>query len=246
MVQQSSPLESSEAGHERDKLKLLVEFIAERAERTDNPDMVALGTLTQQLRPLLDNQIRKLDANTLRAFASWLAGSMALCLDADLSVADFDGWLRGQLGDEARRERQAVQRLRRELAGNPAAPEAGARETASVLVIDDDASIRDFLEAALSDAGYRVRTAENGAVAMDAVGGFGPDLILLDMRMPIMDGWAFTHVYRDRPPPHAPIVVMTAALDAAQRAAEVAADGYLAKPFSLEELTDVVQYHVPG
>jgi two-component system, chemotaxis family, chemotaxis protein CheY len=243
-MQESDTDQTSRAGGERKKLKLFVEFIAERAERADNTAIASLGPLMKQLKPLLDEETGRLDTDTLRAFASWWAGAMGLCLDSDISVEDFNGWLRGQLGDEARRERQTVHRLRRELANEAAVAEGGFGQSSCVLVVDDDVSIRDFLEAALVGAGFQVRTAENGAVAMDALRRFEPDLILLDMRMPVMDGWTFSHAYRDRPPPHAPIVVMTAAPDARQRAAEVTADDYLAKPFSLEELTDVVRQHV--
>ncbi len=73
--------------------------------------------------------------------------------------------------------------------------------------------------------------------------GPGPDLVLLDMRMPIMDGWEFARRYRRGPEPHAPIVVLTAARDAAERAAEIDANGYLGKPFGVEELLTLVGHH---
>ena len=60
------------------------------------------------------------------------------------------------------------------------------------------------------------------------------------MRMPVMDGWAFTRAYRLTPPPHAPIVVLTAARDAAEYAGDVDADAFLAKPFNLRELLGLV------
>jgi len=73
----------------------------------------------------------------------------------------------------------------------------------------------------------------------------GPDVILLDMKMPVMDGWEFARVYRAAPGQHAPIVVVTAAADAAGRAAEVAADGHLPKPFDLDDLFRVVDEYCP-
>jgi len=109
-----------------------------------------------------------------------------------------------------------------------------------ILVVDDDEGIRGFVELALDSEGYMVSTAPNGAVALEVAGHEQPDLILLDMRMPIMDGWAFTRAYRSRPGPHAPIVVITAARDAGERAAEVQADDYLGKPFDLDDLLDIV------
>ncbi len=117
--------------------------------------------------------------------------------------------------------------------------------TGTVLIVDDDEDIRDFMELGLRDAGYRVLSADNGAAALAVLAQAGSDLILLDMRMPVMDGWAFARAYRQQPPPHVPIVVLTAARDAARRAAEIGADGFLSKPFDLDELTAAVKRHLP-
>jgi len=117
---------------------------------------------------------------------------------------------------------------------------------ARILVVDDDTSIRSFVEMALDGEGYAVSTANNGAQALVVTGEVQPDLILLDMRMPIMDGWTFARRYRDQAGPHAPIVVITAATDAGERAAEIQADGYLGKPFDLDELLGLVsRYTAP-
>ena len=72
-----------------------------------------------------------------------------------------------------------------------------------------------------------------------------PDLIVLDMRMPIMDGWEFARRYRELPGPHAPIIVFTAARDAGERASEIAADAYLSKPVSLDDLLDLAARLAP-
>jgi two-component system, chemotaxis family, chemotaxis protein CheY len=61
-------------------------------------------------------------------------------------------------------------------------------------------------------------------------------VILLDMRMPVLDGWGFAREYRSRPGPHAPIVVLTAATSARDWAAEIAAEGFVPKPFTLPQL----------
>ena len=113
-----------------------------------------------------------------------------------------------------------------------------------ILVVDDDESIRSFVELVLDGEGYEVITADNGAVALDIASTQQPDLILLDMRMPVMDGWAFARAYRGRPGPHSPIVVITAAPDAGQRAAEIKADGFLGKPFDLDELLETVDRYL--
>jgi two-component system chemotaxis response regulator CheY len=109
-----------------------------------------------------------------------------------------------------------------------------------ILVVEDDEDIRDFVVQALSDAGYAVMDASNGAEALAQVDRQPPKAILLDMRMPVMDGWRFAELYRTRPQ-KAPIIVMTAAHDAQARAAEVGAAGLLGKPFDLDGLLDVVQ-----
>ncbi|HET9315890.1 MAG TPA: response regulator [Vicinamibacteria bacterium] len=109
-----------------------------------------------------------------------------------------------------------------------------------VLVVDDDAAIRQFIQMALEGSGYEVATAEDGEAALAAVRAAPPRIILLDMRMPVMDGWAFTRAYRETPPPHAPIVVLTAARDAGEYAGDVDADAFLAKPFNLRELLGLV------
>ncbi|MGH2351881.1 MAG: response regulator [Chloroflexota bacterium] len=108
--------------------------------------------------------------------------------------------------------------------------------------MDDDRDIREVVTLALSDEGYDVLAAPNGAVGLDFAREHSPDLILLDMRMPIMDGWEFAQAYRQLPSARAPIVVLTAATDAGQRAAEVQASGYLGKPFDLDDLLDTVEH----
>lgn len=105
-----------------------------------------------------------------------------------------------------------------------------------VLVVDDDESIRQFIEMALRDDGFEVAVAPEGATALLEAAVFKPDVILLDMRMPGVDGWTFAEAYRAGPGPHAPILVLTAARDAEEYAVAIRADAVLAKPFDLAEL----------
>jgi CheY-like chemotaxis protein len=113
-------------------------------------------------------------------------------------------------------------------------------ESRCILVVDDDASIRAFVEMALSDEGYEVLEAADGGAALALLETVQPAVILLDMRMPMMDGWTFAQNYGARPAPRAPIVVITAARDAANWAAQIGADAYLSKPFEVEALYDCV------
>jgi two-component system, chemotaxis family, chemotaxis protein CheY len=113
--------------------------------------------------------------------------------------------------------------------------------TRPILLVDDDNGIREFVNLALSDEGYAVMTASHGAAALALIADHPPALILLDMRMPVMDGWEFARVYRQRPGPHAPIIVVTAARESAERASQIEADGVLSKPFRLAELLAAVE-----
>ena len=109
-----------------------------------------------------------------------------------------------------------------------------------VLVVDDEPDIRATVTAMLEIEGYAVEEAMNGAAALEVIEADPPDIILLDMRMPILDGWGFAEQMRLRG--HAiPIVVMTAARDAARWATEIAATAFIAKPFGYDDLIEAVE-----
>lgn len=108
-----------------------------------------------------------------------------------------------------------------------------------VLVVDDDPAILATVAEILEMEGYAVATASNGAEALDAVEEETPSLIVLDMRMPVLDGWAFARELRARGM-SIPILVMTAAQSASSWAEEVQADGHIAKPFDLHDLLTAV------
>lgn len=109
-----------------------------------------------------------------------------------------------------------------------------------VLVVEDDSDLATLLELVLQDAGYRVRTAPHGRAALERVAEEVPALILLDMRMPVMNGWEFAQEFRARYGRACPIVVVTAAENARARAEEIGADGWLAKPFDLDDVLATV------
>jgi CheY-like chemotaxis protein len=113
----------------------------------------------------------------------------------------------------------------------------------TVLVVEDEEPIRTAIALVLEHAGYHVLTAGDGAEALDRLEQEWPSLILLDMRMPGMDGWTFAQELRTRHTRSVPIVVVTAARDAGRRAEEIQAAGYLSKPFDLQGLIDTVERH---
>jgi two-component system, chemotaxis family, chemotaxis protein CheY len=110
-----------------------------------------------------------------------------------------------------------------------------------ILIVDDDESIRQIVRICLTDEGYEVFEAPNGQVALNTLNQFTPDLILLDLRMPVMDGWEFAKRYEKMPGPRAPVVAFVAALNAEQDCAELDAAGILAKPFDLDDLLKAVR-----
>jgi DNA-binding response OmpR family regulator len=113
-----------------------------------------------------------------------------------------------------------------------------------VLVVEDDADLLALMEIVLSDAGYPVRTASEGRSALRRVAEEIPGLVLLDMRMPGMNGWEFAREFHARHGRPCPVVVVTAAENARQRAEEIGADGWLAKPFDIDEVLRIVRRHL--
>jgi CheY-like chemotaxis protein len=111
-----------------------------------------------------------------------------------------------------------------------------AREERIVLVVEDDADLQQMVQLVLEGAGYHVATASEGTEAMQRVAQSMPAAILLDMKMPGMDGWEFARRFRERYDREAPLVVLTAAENARQRAQEIGAEDYLGKPFEIDDL----------
>lgn len=117
-------------------------------------------------------------------------------------------------------------------------------EQQPILIVEDDEIILNSIEFLLTDEGYHVITATNGREALERLRQNDPRLILLDMKMPVMDGWEFARAYHQQPSAHAPVIVMTATRDAMDWAAEVGADAYIAKPFDVERLLDLVHQYM--
>ena len=113
-----------------------------------------------------------------------------------------------------------------------------------ILVVDDDPDLLEMVELVLERADYTVVPAMNGVEALKRVQESHPALILLDMKMPVMDGWEFMARYHRIYDRASPVVVLTAAQDARAWAEQVQADGYLAKPFDISDLLTVVEKHI--
>ena len=109
-----------------------------------------------------------------------------------------------------------------------------------VLIVDDDQSIRELISMTLEDEGYTVVTAPEGKSALEKVAEQSPDVILLDTRMPVMDGWEFARQFRELPASKASLIMLTAVDDPDNAASELGADAYLAKPFDLNDLSEIV------
>ncbi len=107
---------------------------------------------------------------------------------------------------------------------------------ARVLVVDDEVAIRDLLEYGLAQAGFDVRSARDGKAALDAVRSWTPEVIILDVMLPEVDG--FTLLPALRRLTDVPILMLSAKTATAEKVTGLArgADDYLAKPFEMEEL----------
>jgi len=110
----------------------------------------------------------------------------------------------------------------------------------SILVVDDDAKIRELVTDLLSMEGYSVYTATNGADGLQLLERTTPRLVVLDIRMPVLDGWGFARALKARTSV-LPMLVMSGAVDARRCASELGADAFMSKPFDLDDFLNVVE-----
>ncbi len=108
--------------------------------------------------------------------------------------------------------------------------------TKTILVVDDKANMRAMVRDYLTEENFRVIVAENGQQALYTARQEKPDLILLDIMMPKMDGYEFLQAYRKEQ--STPIILLTARLDETDKVLglELGADDYITKPFGMREL----------
>ena len=112
--------------------------------------------------------------------------------------------------------------------------------TSHVLVVDDNEAIREMIQQVLEVEGFRVSTAANGQEALEQIVEQPPAMVLLDLQMPVLDGWQ-TQARLREVRPELPVVFMTAGNRARVEAEKHHAAGYLAKPFNLVDLLDTVE-----
>ncbi len=109
-----------------------------------------------------------------------------------------------------------------------------------VLVVDDQDAIRDTLQIALDDEGFSVECASNGREALEILERWTPCVILLDLMMPVMDGWAFC-AEQQRTGDHTPIVLLSAAGRLDEQRIALGAAAVLSKPFDIDRVISTIE-----
>ena len=109
-------------------------------------------------------------------------------------------------------------------------------EQSVILIVEDDASIREIVGRVLEEEGYRIETATNGLRGLEQFYKIMPDLIILDVKMPEMDGWET--LQRIREISNCPVIMLTVfgSTNDIIQGLELGADDYLVKPFGVQEL----------
>ncbi len=116
---------------------------------------------------------------------------------------------------------------------------AGAKDI-NVLVVDDHEAIRETLQVALDDEGFTVECAANGREALEIMTRWKPSVILLDLMMPVMDGWQFC-AEQQRTGDTTPIVLLSAAGELQEQARELCAAAFIAKPFDIDRVVSTIE-----
>jgi len=108
----------------------------------------------------------------------------------------------------------------------------------NILIVEDDASIRIVLQDALTSMGYEVKTADNGIKGLEMAKELRPDLLILDLMLPLMDGYEICRRVR-KEGINSPVLMLTVKDEEVDKVLglELGADDYVTKPFSLKELT---------
>jgi CheY-like chemotaxis protein len=118
-----------------------------------------------------------------------------------------------------------------------------ASRSRNVLIVEDDLDARDFLRTYLGHAGYDTSSAANGREGLQQLRAHRPLLVLLDLSMPVMNGWEFRAAQQalaERDLADVPVVVMSALSDCAKHAADLEAFAVLPKPIDFDRLLAIV------
>jgi CheY-like chemotaxis protein len=110
-----------------------------------------------------------------------------------------------------------------------------------ILVVDDDDDFREALSEVLTDAGYPVQQAENGEVALSRVAAESPGMVLLDLKMPVLDGWGVMERMRADPKSAAIPILVLSAYGFEWEAELLGAQGYIPKSVGMEEILERVR-----
>ena len=115
-------------------------------------------------------------------------------------------------------------------------------ETSRLLVVEDDEMIADVLVDVLEDEGYDVRRATDGAQALQMLQEWRPDVVMLDLTTPVVDGWTFRAEQLRLPAALAriPVIVLTGAYVAEHQTDVLAAEAIISKPFDLGEVLEAI------
>jgi len=112
-----------------------------------------------------------------------------------------------------------------------------AAPAARILILEDDPDLRGVVADILRDAGFEILEAEDSTHALDSCASFDPAVLIVDLRLPGgLDGAAFLDSYRRQPHGTAKVLVISGRVDGAETAARARADGYLSKPFAVEDV----------
>lgn len=118
--------------------------------------------------------------------------------------------------------------------------------TTRILVVDDDQQVRQAIRWILEDEGHIVSEAADGNEALRLIGESLPDLVVLDLTMPQVDGYGVAAVLEAREGPRVPILLITADGQAPAKAERVHAFAFLRKPFVVEDLLRTIRSQLAG
>lgn len=119
--------------------------------------------------------------------------------------------------------------------------------TRNILIVDDNADNRELAAKVLRDKGYATTEATTGEEALDKVARERPDLVLLDISLPVIDGYEVARRLKSSATfRHIPVIALTAHAMRGDREKALAAgcDGYIAKPISIRDLPEQVRHHL--